>query len=290
MAISPLRQQMLDAMQLRGFSPRTIESYLYAVERLTRYYRCSPETISPQQVQDWFLHLVQERHSSPSTCRLLFNGLRFFYVAVLNSADFAAYSFSLPKRHQHIPDLLTRREVALLLQTGNDAQKQLMLRTCYGCGLRVSELVHIRLQDIDGERQLLHIASGKGNKDRFVPIPDSLLYQWRVYWQRCRPEEWLFPVRGAKGKLRGAYCVTGIQKYVRSLKQKTAIKKRGGIHALRHAFATHALEAGMPIHQLQSILGHSHIQTTMRYLHWLPDKPSPDGVLDLLVRLPEVSS
>lgn len=290
MSISPLRQRMLDAMQLRGFSPRTVESYLYAVERLTRYYRCTPDEISPQQIQDWFLYLVQERHLSPSTCRLLFNGLHFFYTTVLEHVEFSTYRFSLPKRHQRIPDLLTRREVALLLGNDDDPLKQLMLRTCYGCGLRVSELVHIRLQDIDGEHQLLHVANGKGNKDRFVPIPDSLLYQWRVYWQRCRPEEWLFPSRGAKGKVRGAYGVTVIQKYVRVLKQKTAIKKRGGIHALRHAFATHALEAGMPIHQLQSILGHSHIQTTMRYLHWLPDKPTQDGVLDLLVRLPEVSS
>lgn len=290
MKVSPLRQQMLDAMQLRGFSPRTMESYLYAVERLARYYHRSPDSISPQQVQDWFLYLVQERHLSPSSCRLLFNGVRFLYVSVLSDHAFSDFQFMLPKRHQRIPDLLTRREVAVLLNDGRDPIKRLMLRTCYSCGLRVSELTYIRLQDIDGEHQLLHISEGKGNKDRFVPIPDSLLYQWRVYWTKCHPEEWLFPSCGAGGKVRGAYCVTMIQKHFRSLKQRAGIQKRGGIHALRHAFATHALEAGMPIHQLQSILGHSHIQTTMRYLHWLPDKPAQDGVLDLLIRLPELSS
>lgn len=290
MSITPLRQRMSDAMQLRGFAPKTIKSYLYAVERLSRYYHCSPDKINPDQVQAWFLYLVQERHLSPSSCRLLFNGVRFLYVSVLSDDAFSDFKFSLPKRHQHIPDLLTRREVAVLLSDGKDPIKRLMLRTCYSCGLRVSELVHIRLRDIDGEHQLLHISDGKGHKDRFVPIPDSLLHQWRVYWTKCRPEDWLFPSRGAAGKERGSLCVTAIQKYFRQLKQQADIQKRGGIHALRHAFATHALEAGMPIHQLQSILGHSHIQTTMRYLHWLPDKPGEAGVLDLLVRLPEVSS
>lgn len=290
MPITPLRQRMSDAMQLRGFAPKTMQSYLYAVERLSRHYDCSPDKISPDQIQAWFLYLVQERRLSPSSCRLQFNGVRFLYVSVLNDAAFSDFKFSLPKRHQHIPDLLTRREVAVLLNENKDPVKRLMLRTCYSCGLRVSELVHIRLRDIDGEHQLLHISDGKGHKDRFVPIPDSLLYQWRVYWTKCRSEEWLFPSRGAAGKERGAFCVTSIQRYFRSLKQQAGIQKRGGIHALRHAFATHALEAGMPIHQLQSILGHSHIQTTMRYLHWLPDKPGEAGVLDLLARLPEVSS
>ena len=228
MPITPLRQRMSDAMQLRGFAPKTMTSYLYAVGRLSRYYDCSPDRISPQQIQDWFLYLVQERHLSPSSCRLLFNGIRFLYVFVLEDAAFSAFDFILPKRHQRIPDLLTRREVALLLHDGKDPIKRLMLQTCYGCGLRVSELVHIRVQDIDGEHQLLRVADGKGNKDRMVPIPDSLLHQWRVYWAKCCPKEELFPSRGAGGKVRGALSVTVIQKYYRRIKHDSGINKQGG--------------------------------------------------------------
>ena len=277
MKVSPLRQRMLDTLVLRGCSASTIKSYVHAVESLSRYYFRSPELISPEEIQAWLLWLLKQRGVSASTCRQYFNGVRFLYTFVLEDVAFSDYRFTLPKRQQRLPDLLTRQEVQRLIRQPSHPKYRLLLRSAYGCGLRVSELVHIRLSDIDGERQLLHVVQGKGGKDRYVPIPDSLLPQWRAYWQRFRPNFWLFP--GRKGQ---ALSITSAQKCFRASKQAADIFKHGGIHSLRHAFATHSLQAGMPIHQLQRILGHSHLSTTSRYTHWLADSPGDSPVVDLV--------
>lgn len=278
---TPLRQRMLDALQMRGYSPRTLKSYTFAVYDLCRHYRRSPEQISAEEVQQWLLHLIKERHASASTCRQYFNGVRFLYVFVLEDKAFADYAFTLPQRQQRLPDLLTREEVKRLITTPANRVHRLWLLSCYGCGLRVSELVHIRVADIDGERRLLHVVQGKGQKDRYVPIPVDLLDQWRAYWQRYRPTDWLFPGRGAEQCL----AITTPQKAYLNSKRKAGIRKHGGIHSLRHAFATHALQAGMPVHQLQQILGHKHLNTTMRYIHYLPENPQGGQAVDLIATL-----
>ena len=123
---------------------------------------------------------------------------------------------------------------------------------------------------------LLHVIQGKGGKDRYVPIPESLLQQWRYYWSKVRPDPWLFPNRRNE-----ALHITTAQKLYRQSKRSAGIQKHGGIHSLRHAFATHSLEAGMPIHQLQRILGHKYLSTTSRYAHWLADSPDSGQVVDL---------
>lgn len=127
--------------------------------------------------------LLKERDASSSTCRQYFNGVRFLYAFVLEDEVFSEYRFTLPKRQQRLPDLLTRQEVQRLISQPAHLKYRLLLLSAYGCGLRVSELVHIRLSEIDGERCLLHVVQGKGGKDRYVPIPASLLQQWRYYWQ-----------------------------------------------------------------------------------------------------------
>ncbi|HPE60853.1 MAG: site-specific integrase [Thiothrix sp.] len=280
MKVSPLRQRMLDVLQLNGFSPRTVGSYIHAVEYLTRYYRRSPDSITPDEVQHWLLWLLKERGVSASTCRLYFNGVRFLYVQVLADKAFSEYRFTLPKLQQRQPDLLTRAEVDALIHQPAYPVHRLMLQSCYACGLRVSELVSIRVKDIDGERRLLHVVQGKGHKDRYVPIPASLLTDWRVYWQRYRPIDWLFP-----GLHNRRLSVTQPQRVYVTSKRALGIRKHGGIHSLRHAFATHSLQAGMPVHQLQRILGHANLGTTSCYVHWLEDS-RPDGDnIDLLAGL-----
>lgn len=278
MKVSPLRQRMLDAMQMRGYSPRTHSSYIQAVIDLSRYYHRPPDAISADEVQQWLLFLLKERHVSPSTCHLYFNGVRFLYVTVLEDAHFAAYHFTLPKRQQRLPDLLSPVEVQQLVLAPTNPTHRLLLLSCYACGLRVSELVNIRVQDIDGSRRILHVVQGKGQKDRYVPVPDTLLEQWRAYWRRCHPKQWLFP-----GKYHGyQQSVTTAQKIYLRAKRQVGIRKAGGIHSLRHAFATHSLQAGMPIHQLQQVLGHEHVSTTMRYAHWLPETQQGGRAIDLL--------
>ena len=281
MKVSPLRQRMLDAMQMRGYSPRPHDSYVQAVLDLSHYYHRSPDKISADEVQQWLLWLLKERQVSSSTCHLYFNGVRFLFVTVLEDADFMAYRFALPKRQQRLPDLLSRAEVSQLVAAPDNPTHRLLLLSCYACGLRVSELVNIRVQDIDGSRRILHVVQGKGQKDRYVPVPDTLLEQWRAYWQRCHPKQWLFP-----GKYHGyQQSMTTPQKIYLRAKRQVGIRKAGGIHSLRHAFATHSLQAGMPIHQLQQVLGHEHISSTMRYAHWLPETQQGGQTIDLLAGL-----
>ncbi len=227
--MTKLRQAMIDAMLVRGFAARTHQSYLGAVEGLARYYHRSPEQLGTVEVQDYFLYLVKERHLAPASCRLALNGIRFLYKDVLHQAFEA--KIQVPKRPQRIPELLTRKEVAAILEACLNRKYRMMLTVCYGCGLRVSELIHLKVRDIDGERRLLRIDQGKGAKDRMVEIPETLLRQLRHYWQLFRPDAWLFPGRSPTTP----YGVSSAQKCFKASKREAGIDKVGGIHSLRHA-------------------------------------------------------
>lgn len=279
--MTPLRQQMIEAMQQRGFSPRTHQSYLDAVSQLSRHYHCSPERLSVEQLQGFFDYLVQERKLAPASCRLYLNGIRFFYLQVLKWEHFDVPLIT-PKRKQRIPELLTRGEVKRLLESLDNPKHRTLLALCYGCGLRVSELVRVRVQDIDGERGLLRIEQGKGAKDRLVPLSQRLLARLRHYWQRQRPAYWLFPNDLHREQ---AVSISTAQKVYRHAKDVAGIGKVGGIHALRHAYATHQLEAGLPVHRLQRLLGHTNLQSTMRYVHWVPSSAPNAEPADLIASL-----
>jgi len=277
--MTPLRQKMIDAMLVRGFSVRTQQSYLGAVTHLARYYHCSPEALDTEQIQAYFLYLVKERDLSPASCRLYLNGLRFLYLNVLgwNALDITIHT---PKRAQRIPELLSRQEVARILSACSNDKHRVMLTTCYACGLRVSELVALQIKQIDSDRHVIRIEQAKGAKDRQVILSDHLLMLLRRYWRRYQPVQWLFygydPHR--------ALSITSVQKVYKKAKQRANINKVGGIHSLRHAYATHQLEAGMPVHQLQRLLGHNNLQSTLRYVHWVPTHQQGVGV-DLLAGL-----
>ena len=278
--MTPLRQKMIDAMQVRGFSPRTHESYLYVVNALAKYYGRSPTELNEEELKAFFLYLAKERGLSGASCRLHLNGIRFLYLHVLDWPEFMV-SIPIPKMAQRIPELLTRIEVRRILCACTNDKHRMLLETCYGCGLRVSELMTLKVRDIDSERQLLRVAQGKGAKDRHVILPVTLLYRLREYWQRYRPSHWLFPCRTHSAPL----CVTTAQKVFTTAKRHAEVLKIGGIHSLRHAYATHQLEAGLPIHQLQHLLGHNHIQSTLRYVHWVPKYNEGQGCTDVLADL-----
>ena len=165
--MTALRQQMIDAMRQRGFSIRTHQSYLGAVRGLARYFDESPDQLQASQLQDYFVYLVQERGLCGASCRLHLNGIRFLYLQVLHWPQFDI-PIEFPKKAQRIPELLTRSEVQQIIAACGNAKHRMMLLTCYGCGLRVSELIALKVQQIDGERRLLRIEQGKGAKDRMV--------------------------------------------------------------------------------------------------------------------------
>ena len=276
--MSPLRQQMINAMILRGFSPSTQKTYLYWVTDLSKHYHCSPDRLSMAQLEQYLLCLLKERHLAASTVRLSFNAIRFLFLQVLKKPS-CYFSIPYPKQPLRIPDLLTREEVARIIATCNNKKHHAMLCTCYGAGLRVSELVALEVRNIDSSSHVIHVKQGKGKQDREVPLGHGLVQELRSYWQAYRPRTLLFHGQ----VIDQAICISSAQKFFKKTKKRSGIDKRGGIHSLRHAYATHQLNAGMPLHCLQHAMGHKDIKTTMRYIHWLPHYQSNGiGHADLL--------
>ena len=277
--MSALREKMIDAMLVRGFSPRTHQSYLAAIEQLAKHYRRPPEQLSVDDLQQYILYLIKDKKLSPASCSLCRNAMRFFYVQVLGWDEFNV-TITIPRQPQRIPELLTREDITRILAQVDNKKHRMLLTTCYCCGLRVSELVHLKVRDIDSTRHLLRVKQGKGNKDRQVLLSDTLLRQLRQYWQDFHPTLWLFYSTTKENAL----SISSAQKVFLDAKRRARIDKIGGIHSLRHAYATHQLDTGMAIHTLQRQLGHRSLQTTLRYLHWAPLHASGNAA-DLLQAL-----
>ncbi len=215
-----------------------------------------------------FNNRVLQRQQSAATCRLYLNAIRFFYLQVLKWPS-CQLELTTPKRPHRIPYLLSPSEVRRIIEHADNPKYAMMLALCYACGLRVSELVALQVSHIHGEAGYCQVVQAKGQKDRQVPLPDTTLRMLRGYWSAFRPVSWLFTGRDPERPL----CIDSVQKYYRKTRLKAGISGSGGIHGLRHAFATHQLAAGMSIQQLKDILGHRHLSTTARYLHWYPPKP-----------------
>jgi integrase/recombinase XerD len=277
--MAELLQRLITAMQMHGFSPRTHDSYIAAVRDLAKFTGRAPDTLTRADLRAYFEHLVTQRQLAPASIRLAYHGIRFFYLEVL-AWPALDLEVTLPKRPQRIPGLLTRTSVAAILAACTNARHRTMLTVCYGCGLRLSEVLHLKVSDIDGERRLLRIAQAKGAKDRLVPLSPTLLDDLRAYWRRYRPRDGLFP--GPDGR---PLSPTTLQKAYVVAKRTAGVTTPGGIHGLRHAYATHQLAAGLSVERLQRIMGHRCIQTTLKYVHWLPSAAEGEGALDLIARL-----
>lgn len=261
-----LLQQLSDEINARGYSQKTLSAYLAANDHLIRYFDQPITTVSDEALGAYFKHLSLDKKLSRATIALKLNAIHFLYSNVLHR-EFAI-KVSWPKKQYKIPELMSRTEVQAIIQHCTPEKYRVMLSILYGCGLRISELLNLKVQDIDGERRTFKIRLGKGDKDRFVVIPPSLLDQLRRYWCHEHPRDWLFPT-----SLRGNYPISdsSLRKKLKATLQMTGINKRYSPHSFRHAYATHQLESGMPLHQLQHQLGHNNVRTTSRYLHWLPE-------------------
>jgi site-specific recombinase XerD len=277
--MSELRTRMDNDMLLRGMSERTRESYLGAVARMARFYRRSPERVSEPEVQAYLLHMMQEEKLSWSTCNIAANGLRFLYHTTLGR-DRTQFCIPSAKQPSRLPEILSQEEIIRLFDSTPHPKHRALLMTTYAAGLRVSEVVNLKVTDIDSDRMSLRVEQGKGAKDRYTLLSPRLLKELRSYWRRDRPAVWLFPSRTGR-----PLDVSTAQKIYYAAKLRARISKRGGIHALRHAFATHSLEAGTDVHTIQRLLGHGHISSTMRYFHLahptLMAHRSPLDLLDL---------
>lgn len=262
---------MVHDLVVRGMSPRTHEAYLAAVKGLAQHYRQRPDTRNVQQVEGDIRHLIEQRHLAPNSVRVAVFGLRFFYTVTLHRQPF---SLPLPKGASKLPEVLSREEVTRLLTNTATLRERAVLMTTYGGGLRVSEVVRLRVSDIDAQRDLLRVEQGKGRKDRYTLLGPCLLTELRPYWQVYRPvPPWLFPQRRKVAPL----AVETAERIDYGAKRRAGISKAGGIHALRHSFATHLLEAGTDLPTLQRLLGHDSSTPTMRYVHVTPQRGATQG-------------
>jgi len=257
-----LRTRMDRDMVLRGLAVRTRESYLAAVAGLARHYGRRPDRLTEREVQAYLLYLIQERRLAWSSCNVAVHGLRFFYHTTLGRSR-TTFTIPASKQPSKLPAILSREEVQRLLAAAIAPNHRALLMTTYAAGLRVSEVVQLQLGDVDASRRALHVRHGKGGKDRYTLLSDRLLAELRAYWRTARPRRWLFPTRDGQRPMHRHTA----QKIYYTVKARAPIAKPGGIHALRHAFATHLLEAGVDLRTIQQLLGHGAITTTMRYLH-----------------------
>jgi site-specific recombinase XerD len=256
-----LRRRFIDDLRLRNLSPRTIETYVLRVVQFSRHCRRSPDQVGPAELRDYLRHLV-ERQASWSKFNQSVCALRFLYQITLRRPHLIEH-LPFPKRPRQLPVVLSPEEVARLLEAALPGRDRALLDLAYSCGLRLKELLGLQVRDIDSARMALHIRAGKGQKERYVPLSPRLLDVLRDYWRAGRPAIWLFP--GVKPAL----ALTGgcVQRLCKRTAQRAGLGKRVHPHTLRHSFATHLLEAGVDLLSVQKLLGHSHFNTTAKYLH-----------------------
>jgi site-specific recombinase XerD len=260
--MTELRRKLVADLKIRGRSARTIEAYVHWVAELAGHYRRSPDRIGRAELESFVLHLLERRRLSSSSVRQAVGALRFFYGVTLGRRR-EQYDIPAPKERQTLPDILSRSEVQRILEATANAKYRLMLTVTYAAGLRLGELIRLQTDDIDLERRTIRVRQGKGQKDRCVPLAAALAPRLTAQCAARRGARWLFPADAADRPLHE----TAVQKTYQLAKLRAGVRKRGGIHGLRHAYATHLLEAGAPLHRIQQLLGHRSITTTMRYLH-----------------------
>ena len=263
--MSALRQRMREDLQIRNYSPLTIDCSLRCVAQVAQYFGTPPDRLGPEQVRQYQLYLVQEKHVSWTVVIQTVCALRFLDRISLKH-PWMLECIPQPKRPKTLPILLSPAEVAALLQAPRRLKSRAILTTLYAAGLRVSELCHLQVTDVDSARMVLRIQQGKGQQDRYVMLAPSLLTLLRQYWLQAKPRPWLFPGRDPAQPLS--------RKTVYVLCQQAGVRAHLGKavhpHMLRHAFASHLLDAGVDLRRLQLLLGHRSLRTTTRYLHVSP--------------------
>lgn len=278
--MTPLRKRMIEELRLRNLSPITTRLYIGAAERFAKYYGRSPDRLGPEQIREFLLHLL-DRKVSVSTVQLYRSALRFLYVNTLHRKSFAEEIVPI-RRCPQLPTVLSSEEITRILDRTINLKHWTVMATLYATGLRVSELMRLKVDDIDSQRMLIHVREGKGRIPRDIGLSPALLERLRTYWRKEKPKEWLFP----SGQYSDRSLDDGtIRLICRQAARRAEVKKRVSPHVFRHSCATHMLEAGADLRSIQVLLGHANIQTTARYLRvsiaHLQTIPSPFDALKL---------
>jgi len=257
-----LRRRMIEDLRIRNYSPKTITAYIDAVARFAAYFQKAPDQLGAEEVRTYQLHLLSQRVSW-SVFNIGVSALKFFYGVTLGRTE-VVEKLPYGKKPRTLPLVLSRADVLTFVTDPQRLRDRALLSTAYACGLRVSELVGLQVEDIDSGRMQVAIRQGKGQKDRRVPLSKHLLALLRTYWRADRPTLWLFPGRSKHDR---PLTVNFVQRLCQRTRERTGLKKPITPHTLRHSFATHLLEAGVDLPTIQKLLGHSRLASTMRYLH-----------------------
>ena len=260
--MTELRRRMLEELRLRNYSPKTVEVYIRGVANFAQYFRASPDRLGPEHIRQYQLLLVQRKKISWALFNQTVCALRFFYHHVLHR-DWMIEHIHYPRHEEKLAVVLSTTEVAAVFEATRNLKHRTILMTIYAAGLRVSEVTHLRVADIDSQRQVICVRQGKGRKDRQVMLSPKLLELLRIYWKRCRPTLWLFPGTTLEHPItRGT-----VFAICQQAGAAAHLSKRISPHTLRHCFATHLLEEAIDLRRIQVLLGHRHLKTTAKYLH-----------------------
>lgn len=269
-----LRQRMEQDLQIRNYAPKTIRCYLDCVAAFAKYFKTSPDRLGSDHIRTYQLYLVQERGVSWSLFNQTVCALRFFYETTLGQPAMIS-QIPYPRRQHKLPTILSHADVTALLAAPRSLKHRAILSTFYDTGVRLGELCQLRLSDIDSDRQVIRIHQAKGNRDRQVRLSAQLLDLLRQYWKAFQPQEWLFIGRWRDQAITEAGVYTICHEAGKAAQLEVSVSP----HLLRHAFATHQLEAGVDLRRIQYLLGHRSLSTTSLYLHvattTLQDIPSP---------------
>jgi integrase/recombinase XerD len=274
-----LRQRMTEDMQVRNLSPDTQSSYLQQVSLFARYFRTSPDALTPEHIRTYQIYLTNEKKLATSSIHMAVAALRFLYRVMLKKEWTFAEDIPLPKKPQKLPVVLSPEEVVHFLECVDHGKHRVILTTCYAAGLRISEAVRLKPSAIDSARMVIRVKQGKGSKDRYVMLSPMLLGILRNYWKAARPKEFLFPgIHEDRPITKDA-----VQAACQKAHHLSGLSKPVTPHSLRHAFAVHLLESGTDLRTIQLLLGHRSLASTARYLRIATSKVcATSSPLDLL--------
>lgn len=256
----PEWQRFYDLLELKGYSPNTIKTYTIEFAQLLYALKDFPVLdLSAEKLRSYMLYCIKDLKLSENQVHSRMNAVKFYFEQVLHREKMF-FDIPRPKKPLLLPKSLNMKEVKQLFQVTDNPKHLLILQLCYGMGLRVSEIVNLKIADIDSERMKVFISNAKGKKDRYVNLPHFVLEPMREYYKVYRPKEYLFD-----GQYGGPYSVRSVQAIFKNAMEKAGISKRIGVHGLRHSYATHLLEMGTDISLIQKLLGHNDIKTTLIY-------------------------
>ena len=277
--MTPLRQRMIEDMQVRNFSPHTQSAYVLQVSLLARYFGKPPDQLGPEDIRSYQVYLTNEKKLAPSSILRAVGALRFLYQVTLHKDWSVADIIPAPKKPQKLPIVLSPEEVLHFLGCVASPKHRTILTTCYAAGLRVPEAVRLQPAEIDSQRMVIRVEQGKGQRDRYVMLSPRLLEILRDWWRLAQPKPWLFP-----GPIPGRHITTGsVELACQEAHRAARIPKPITPHSMRHAFSVHLLERGTDVRTIQLLLGHRSLATTARYLRIATNKVcSTTSPFDLL--------